>query len=339
MPITAVHSYLVHPAKNERVRPAIGGATIAHAGKLFDMLSDIYDEAPAECNIDISFNSTGGQQQNACRDLILAYITTPNIANGRAIAEKLQSITTNRSGLGLLFLILGKEGNEHRFLVSRFPADSGILAEEDAQHLNVEFLEKVFMKNAHTYKAAIYRGTSLKSHFWDGRAIDKQINDQLMTLSNYWIRDFLDSDFKTTSAAGTKRLAVALRQSLKATNDVSIKDEIASAAKLAPGLQNKTTSLKQFARKFQLSAEATAVLRKQAPTDTVFEEQFTFSRPEFVKHIAFQTIELDNGGMLTAEASHFDDVFQQSPVDGEDGAMRFTTEGRVVDRKLKTSKP
>jgi hypothetical protein len=41
-------------------------------------------------------------------------------------------------------------------------------------------------------------------------------------LSNYWIAEFLNSDFRTTSAAGTRRLAVALRAAAKKSIDIVV---------------------------------------------------------------------------------------------------------------------
>lgn len=301
------------------------------------MLDGIYQKSDDECNIDISFNHNEmGTQQNDCRDLLIRYTRDPTVSHGRDIAERLQAVTTNRSGLGLLFTIVGTEGREHKLVVSRFPADSGILAEEDDQSLSVEFLEKVFMKSATSYKAAVYRGTSISSHFWDGMAVDKQINSGVLTISNYWIKEFLASDFKTTSAAGTRRLAIALRTALRKTEDLSIKEQLTAAARLASNQHGRTTSISSFSRNVGLSNEAQERLKQQLPSESLFTERFTFSRDEFVKHVAFQSVELDNGGILMADASDFDEVFHTEPLDGD--RKRFITQGRIVNLKLKSGR-
>jgi hypothetical protein len=151
----------------------------------------------------------GGAQQNSCRDAILTYLSGPTLIRGRHIAERLRAVTTHRSSMSLLFLIAGSEEQDHKMIVSRFPADSGVLAEENQQTLNIAFLERVFMKSAKSYKAVLYRDSSLRAGFWSGRAVDKQLNSPETQLSNYWIAEFLDSDFLTTSAAGTRRLGAA----------------------------------------------------------------------------------------------------------------------------------
>ena len=81
----------------------------------------------------------------------------------------------HRSGLGLLFLIKGEMNGEQRLVISRFPADQGVIAEEQQEQLSVEFVERVFMKSAKAYKSAIYSSDAPERGFWDGRAVDLQI--------------------------------------------------------------------------------------------------------------------------------------------------------------------
>lgn len=339
MPIHTIHSYLVHPSKSDDDPPPIGGTEVTESTeKLFGMLADTYAAADSDCLYDISFDHhESGKQQNDSRDLIVNYIKAPSIQSGRAIAEHLQSVTTNRSGLGLLFLVLGRESREHKLVISRFPADKGVLAQEDRDGLNIEFLERIFMKSAKAYKAALYQGSALASHFWDGRAVDKQIERGGLTISNYWIKEFLTSDFKTTAAAGTRRLALALREAMK-KGTPAVKEEIAAACKLASGLRSRSTSMRAFARRFGLSSEAQKTLRKQVRSDQVFTEQFSFSQSEFVKHVAFRSIELDNGAMLTADASRFDTIFIAKQVDRHKKIIEYKTRGQVIDQKLKRRK-
>jgi hypothetical protein len=177
LPIEHIHTYLVHPGKGVKTVPQLGGTTVALAGKLFTLLDNVYAKAEKECDIEISFNQgADGTQQNPCRDLVTTYLRGPTLVRGRAIAERLQKLSDKRSGLGLLFLIAGKEGREHKVVISRFPTDSAILAEENQNNLTVEFLERVFMKSATSYKAAMYKDGSLQAGFWLGVAVDKQIN-------------------------------------------------------------------------------------------------------------------------------------------------------------------
>ena len=299
------------------------------------MLAEVYEKADRECRTEIAFAPTpDGKQQNAARDLVLGYIGSPSLDTGRHIANRLQSVTDKRPGLGLLFLIAGKEDLKHKVIVSRFPADKGIWAEQKKDGLTVEFLERIFMKSAISYKAAMYTGASMKTGFWDGRCIDKQVNSDVITISDYWIKHFLASDFKTTPAQGTRRLTIALKTAMKDTKDIQAKEEIAAAARLTTGLHGKTISAAGFSKKYCFSPAAEQAFGKQFPLQ-LYNEQFKVDGPEFSKHIAFQSIELSNGGIVTADAARFEQVFKREEVDGK---TRFSTEGTIVAERLRTTK-
>lgn len=333
MAVKHIHTYLVHPGKGAEETPGIGGATVLLAGKLFRMLEEVYSRSDTECDIDISFNQgAGGDQQNPCRDLMLEYLRGPTIVRGRHVAERLEKVTTNRSGLGLLFLISGTEGRDHKIVISRFPADTGILAEQKQQTLNVEFLERIFMKSATSYKAVVYQDSSLTSGFWMGRAIDKQINNRAVQLSNYWITDFLDSDFRTTAAAGTRRLAITLRDVARKSSDIAVKSEIAAVATLAQSLKGQRLSIHVFENRFGLSPAARAAIAKEIKAPSLLDDQFQFDWDEFSNQVAYRSVELDTGVMVTAESANFNDLVRREKID--DQKVRITTEGKVTSEKL-----
>jgi hypothetical protein len=339
MPIEHIHTYLVHPGKGTDEASRIRGNTLALDGKVFSLLNEIYLNSDHDCSIEISFNHReDGTQQNPCRDLVLAYLGDPTVPHGRQLAERLEKVTTHRSGLGLLFLIAGKEGREHKIVISRFPADVGILAEESERALTVEFLDRVFMKRATTYKAAAYRHASLNAGFWLGSAVDKQINNDMVQLSNYWIAEFLDSDFRTTAAAGTKRLAVALRDAARNSSDVTVKSEIAAAVTLGQSLDGQRLSINEFSNRFGLSSRAQHALASEIKNPAVLDEAFQFDAKEFAKQVPYRSIEMNTGVILTADAAQFDKVIQQEVIDRREGTVRLSTEGKVMNDKLTKAK-
>jgi hypothetical protein len=177
MQIRSIHSFLVYPGKKEENPHEINGATVSMTGLLFDMLRRVFDKAEEECQHDIAFTADDdAKQKNSCRDLLIGYIKDCDLPHGREVAKRFQSVTTHRSRLGLMFLMSDQHRGETKLVVSRFPADSGILAEEKEKGLSVEFLERIFMKSATSYKAAVYSGKSYAKDFWKGQAVDKQIN-------------------------------------------------------------------------------------------------------------------------------------------------------------------
>jgi hypothetical protein len=334
MPLEIGHSYLVQPGKNDDRKLAVLGAKLPSSGKLYDMLSGLYEGAISECDIGIAFRPMDdGTQENACRSLLLDYMTARRIETGRKIASRLQEVTTHRSGLGLLFIVYGTEKIHHHLLVARFPADQGVIARESRDSLDLQFIERVFMKNAKSYKCVFYRCTSVEAGFWKGQAVDRQINEG-REISNYWISDFLDSELTTTAAAGTKRFALALRDAIRKTTDPVLHDELWTAAKIARGQAGRIGSIAKIARNLGLSTAATTVIRESLPRTELFDESFQFDQAEFDNHISYRSITLDNGAVLTAENSSFEEVFRQEAVQSS-AKIRFSTEGAVVEQRVR----
>lgn len=335
MEIDLIHSFLIHPAKGQEEPAEIKGATVtSKSTHLYKMLKQVYDAAGDECQHDISFSpDEAGNQTNVCRALIINYLKNRNLNTARKIAERLQAVTTNKSGLGLLFLLSGQKNSQSKIVISRFRADSGILAEEQEETLNVEYLERIFMKNAASYKAALYTGKSYDSDFWKGRAIDKQINSKESYISDYWIRDFLNSSFLTTGEAGTRRFADAIKKTMNNTSIPAIKDELTALCKLLPGKDGKVLNASQILKQHGISKTTQDLIKENFPREALFHESFKFISEELTKFIAFKTVELSNGGILTAETQKFDDIFQKETINGE--SVKFSTEGQIVDQRFR----
>ena len=337
MPNIRGHSFLVHPSKSEDTQPIIGGVRIPSSGKLFDMLSKLYTGAPTECDIEIQFRPMDdGRQENEARSLFLNYLINPTIEAGRAIAAQLQAVTTHRSGLGLLFVIADIERNRSRLMISRFPADEGVIAQEQARGLNLEFIERVFMKSARAYKNVLYSCASPRAGFWHGFAVDRQTGEG-QELSNYWISEFLKSELRTTGAAGTKRMAVALRSAMRKADPI-VREELWSAARLMRGQAGHRMSMSAIASRLRLSQDATDALRGELSRPELFTEAFQFDRDEFDKHIAYRSVELDNGALMIADNADFERVFVTEPVGDGSTVHRYSTVGSVVQQGLRKTK-
>jgi len=338
MKIKNIYSYLSYPSKHENDQPEIGGASIPRKGRLYDMLRDIFEKSSEECNIPICFvPEEDGTQNNECRNEVIGLLKSPSIISGRKFAERIQKVTTGKSGMGLLFIILAENGSHKKIMMSRFPADQGIMAEQNSKTLKVEFIEQVFLKNANAYKSVIYAGVSTESDFWVGDAVDKQTNHGVKDVADYWIKDFLLSDFKTTSKAGTKRLAVALRDAILNVANLSVKHEMTSAAILAKNLVGKNISINEFYDQYHLSEEARNAINKQFRSARLVGDKFRFDLDEFSKHLSYKTLEIDNGAILTAPLDKFDECFQEGGA-GNSEVRSFQTSGRVINEKLKKCK-
>ena len=329
--VTYICSFLVKELKGAKTSPTLG-TTLPNSGKLFSMLSGIFNSSDHDCNIDIVFKSEpDGTQNNAARNLIAKFCEIPSVKTATPIAHKLELVTTKRSGLGLLFLVRGEQNGKPKVIISRFPADSGILADEKDGGLSVEYLERVFMKNARSYKAVAYKNLSTTSSTWKGKAVDKQINDSSGLSSEYWIFDFLESDFVTTSIAGTKRLAEALKRAASVSKNLEVKQQIAGAGMLLGQFSSNATSIEEIAQNLNFSHETINAIKDQLKNPATYSEKFKFDQGAFSEHFKYRSIVLDNGGVMTADAAHFADIFTIT----EKGDKKlFQTTGRIVDQRI-----
>lgn len=334
MATLSIHAFLVHPAKNLKVVPELSGKPLIGPSKLFDLLADIFHSQPDQKDFEIAFRcAPSGTQQNDCRDLILAHQADGGVDTAQPIAERLQSVTDKRSGMGLLFVMAGQHGTKIRTVISRFPANEAILAEVAEGGLSVEFLEQVFIKKLSAYKAVLLEDDSPTSGYWDGYATDRQAGGSPENISTYWLDDFLTADFKETPRAGTRRLAEALKRAVKANPVLSVKSEIASAVSLAPNaLANKAMSIDKFCDHFGLSDDARDSIINQLPKPSLSSKSFKFDAKEFRKKVPYRTVEMKNGAMLTAPSDDFDKVFKTEKTD--DGKVRYSTTGKVVDQRV-----
>jgi hypothetical protein len=337
MPVEKIYSFLTYPKRNQPEEAIVSGAQIPlDDGRLCRMLTDIFNDAGKDCNVPVMFISDGEKQENATRSELLALLQKPSIAAASPLAKRLQAATGGSSGMGLLFICIGKDGEKDtRVVISRFPADEGIVAEKTSEKLTVSFVEQVFLKSAYSYKAATYLWDGRPNQLWKGHVVDKQINHGSKAVADYWIVDFLRSEFSTTAAQGTKRLAKAIKAALQATSDIAIKTQLTSAAQLAANIPKKSMTISEFCDTFHMSDVAKQAILAKVDPPRLVHEKFRFDVAEFSRHLAYKQVELDTGAVLTALAEKFDECFK--PERNKDKAV-FVAAGYVIDEKLKSTK-
>jgi len=332
MQLAHLLSYLISPGKNLEDRPPVQGTDLPFQGSLYSMLNNVFVNSDRECRTPIRFTiGIDGKQSNPVRTEILRFIANPNVKTGKLLAHRLRDVTTNKSGLGLMFILLGHNKRENKIVISRFPADQGVVAEARKENLDVQFVERVFMKNSASYKAVLYRGASCDADFWSGYAVDKQLDQ----MANYWIREFLKSDFLTTSKEGSRIFARALRGASVSVDDIGSKQEIVAVSTLIKGLANKVISVKEIIDRFNLSEQAAKAILSNLPHTKMADATFQFDPVEFAKHASFASVTLDNGSIMLAPPEQFNECFKREAINQETREYRFTTVGQIVDERIR----
>lgn len=334
MSISTGHVFLVHPGKGEDSPPSVQGSAIELSGNLYDMLQKLFIAQPAEKDFEVVFSPTSPEDQtNPCRELVIAYQQDPTTANGLPLAERLQGVTDNRSGPGLLFLMSGQYGTLQRLVISRFPADQAILAEITADKLNVEFLERVFIRRMSAYKALLLESGSPPDDFWKGTATDRQAGGDAEHISNYWIKDFLQAEFADTPKAGTRRLADALKHAMRSHPSMDVKSQIASAVTLAPNkFDGKMTSIRRFCKDIGFDKNTTDTIVNTLSKPSLAEKEFKFSAKDFKKKLPVRTIEMENGAIMSAPTPKFNSIFKLVKKTGD--IVEYRVKGVVADERL-----
>jgi len=336
--LTSIFAFLVKPQKAEGKNSPLKCQSIPLNGELFEKLEAIFEDPDDECNVPTVFKiPQSGVQANSKRDLFTNHISTPSQSTARQIASALELCTTKRSGLGLVFIMNGNVSGTSRFAIARFPADEGIMAEEKAGQLSVQFVQQVFLKNSNSFKAVIYEGLNATNKVWKGRAVDKQLSHSDFDVSQYWMRDFLESDLLTNSAVGSKRFANAIKDAANSANMPSIQAQLISASALLGQFENKVMSPREILTAMNLSQPAIDSVLDKMANQFVMNEKFRFSSTAFQSVVKYKVLQLDNGGVLVAPFQEFDSIFKEISSDG--GGQTYQTKGRKVVQRLRVAKP
>jgi len=331
MSINAISSFLVYPGKNDvNPRDALG-TQLKLTGSLFHKLREVFERSEKECTVPIRFSmGIDGSQNNPVRSLIHEYLVSPTLENGLVLANRLRDLTTKKPGLGLFFIMSGVENKHYKIVLSRFPAEEGILAEEVKDELKIQYIERIFMKNAASYKAALYEGSSFENDFWDGYIVDRQLDEP----ANYWIYGFLMSEYLTTAKFGTQRIAKVLKEVTRSAISLQVKQEIVAAMILAKGQFGKPISVPQFINQMGLSKSAQTAILDLLPKD-VIDDTFILDEEEFLKIVPLSGVVLDTGGILIAPSERYDECITRELVDPISRQYKFTAVGKIVDEKLR----
>ena len=237
--------------------------------------------------------------------------------------------------------MLGRQDQNIKLVVSRFPAERGILAEKDVLGLKLGLIERIFMQSPKYYKAAYYLGIPIQKDLWSGYAIDKQVNYRNSEIAQYWIQSFLNSNYKTTSKEGSRQFANAVLRASQTAKDLSTKQKLASLAALVSGLDGKTVSINDIIKKYTLSPEVEYELLKNLPYPEYADTKFTFDSGEFTSNAPYSCVELDNEATMIAPSNTLDDVFVRElieQINQTKDLYRFSTKGQIQREQLRGRK-
>lgn len=337
MQIVEIFAFLSGAHKGAGTVPVPTGVLVPLQGPLFEHISELFGKSENDCNVEIALKSDGNQS-NPFRTMLVNFVSNGSFADAEAITSRLSSFTTKRSKLGLLFLVRAIDNKKTIVLLARFPTDTAILVDDISGSLDVKLLDKVFVKNYYAFKAARFSGVPAKGSFWDGFVLDRQINSHREDASRYWVHDFLDADFKITSAHGTDRFARAVKDA-SAGATFEEKRELHHFVGVLDNLNGQVLSPREILAKYSITPSVSERVLSRMP-GVASDQKFSFDRTMFNAVNSYRTVETAEGAIITAESAIFEKVIQYEVVErtATSEKVRLTTEGLLSADKLRRTK-
>lgn len=308
------------------------GQVIKSNTKIFNLIEEIILKSNDECDIKIKFTALGNNQDNDVRDEIIKIVKDFKVDTCKPLVRNLSYITDNNIKEGLLFFVLAEHNNYNRFLIARFPGETGITKKVTNGKLEFDVTDDIFLKNSRRYKAVYYDS---KDQYWVGFAVDKQVNDRsgkIKEISEYWIRDFLKSELSMSSKRGSKILATAIRRTITETNDDEIKKELIGVSTTIKNLNGSKLSISDTLDKLNLSNKTKDEVKIKMSDAKMNKIAFILDISEFNNSFNYLVNILDNGAVVMGPADKFDDLWLKQ--DQANGNTLYSTEGSPIQEKI-----
>lgn len=326
----------VPPFKNEE------DSKIHITSKLLESTNDamkyftkIFDESISSCRIEIIFKSNDSQE-NEVRKILLDLInkTTPaeKMILADTLAKRLSKITDNRNGTGLFVIIEGKKADSTRIILNRFREDEVVFSDVSGNELTVQLLTQAFSKKSRYYKLAVYEDIITERSFWKGFAIDKQKTaGSAKEISDYWIKEFLDSEPSVNSIQGTKTLSRIIKSILNSSDTIEEKELIISGILALKNRSNQFTSVETFCNTY-LNEELKQKIMYELNDNYTFQSSFEIDNETYTKELGSKITSLESGVIVTAPTFLYDQYVDEADL-GE-GITQLTVKGKIKDKKL-----
>lgn len=326
----------VPPLKNEKdVNIIITSKLLEPTNDAMKYFLKIFDESVSSCKIEIIFKSNDFQE-NEFRTQLLELLEKSTPIEKRIVADKfakrLAKITDNRNKTGLFVIIEGKKANTTRIIFNRFREDEVLFSNVNGRELTVQLLTQAFSKKSQYYKLAVFEDILTERSFWKGFAIDKQkTTGSTKEISNYWIKEFLDSEPSVNSIQGTKTLSKIIKSILKSSDSIEEKEMIISGILALKNRENQFISIESFCDTY-LNTELKQKIIHKLNDNYTFKSSFELDTETYSKELGSKITSLESGVIVTAPTFLYDQYVEETDL-GE-GITQLTVKGKVKDKKL-----
>lgn len=279
----------------DEIRNGVIGSDFSLNKELKNFLLDYFLDSP-RYPIEINFTpSDDGGMKNIVRDLIIQICygeEEEKIHCSRILSERLASVTDDRSPIGLFIIAVALNSNDKtkRIVLWKFPADVSLFADISDGKIKIEVLRDTFSSASSFFKAAMFEGSDYNNDFWVGRIEDRQSSDNVRSVSDFWVLNFLSSLPTTSNKYGSRVMGKAIKEILNEISDVRIQRKVVAAAITLLNRKSKI-SFADFSTDY-LPSEASQYFIRNLPKGTDLLVTFAIDENVFRRQIGRRILSL-----------------------------------------------
>lgn len=308
---------------------------LEHGNEAFQYFINIFDKSIDNCKIQIKFKSDD-EQTNPVRKKILDLLNSDSIEEKRKFADELShrlaKLTDHRNGTGLFVIIVGKKATSTRLIFNRFKEDEVVFSNIEGDTLVVKLLQQAFSKKSRYYKLAVYEDILSDRSFWQGFAIDKQITaNSSRDISDYWIKEFLDSEPAINTIQGTRSFSKLMRNVLKKVESIEEQEQVISGILALKHRPDDFISVETFCDTY-LSPDLKVFVRNELKDEYTFRSNFQIHEETYITELGSKVTGLENGIIVSAPTFLYDEYVEEEEL--ENGQVKLTVKGKIKNKKI-----
>ena len=308
-----------------------GGGLVEHVDQLADGLERADELAAVDRGVAVTLRFDQSRKSQVRELLRNIAFDKPSAAldSAEALAKRLGESMGNRSDASLQVVSVHQLPGGDRLVVWLFPREPVIQRTGNRVDVN-----DAFSLSSKLRKAAYFDGAKdEKTGFMNGRIVDFQLTSSDKTVTEFWVRRFLDASIQMTSKAGTKLIAKVLKDA-----NERLSDDLDEQLKLHTAIgvlrnRGRPMSIEEVSKHLLTAGPARDAVLAALKNDDERNAVFTLDTTLFDALIQFCVYRLKNGLVVSAP---FHDSSDDLRIESTEHGQRLTTSGFVESEKLGT---
>ncbi|MBN72960.1 MAG: hypothetical protein CME32_27205 [Gimesia sp.] len=334
-----IHAYEVVPQRLENdAEDPRGGAFTADAAFKLELEKYLKNsKLPSRPEISFRFEdmTETGIRSHTVRQSIMDYCFGASATSKKAslkLARLLSKSMDNRSPYTLLMLVAYKGQTDESFrrlVMWAFPKDEPFQFTARNGTAKIKIPKDIFSRSSSFKKGSLYEGFQNDSAFLQGYVIDRQAENSWGTAADYWVSQFLDSQFSLTGTAGTRLLARTLKLTHENLIESTDRNQITDSIRAAFTSTKQRLSMHIYANEY-LTGNAKSTFLSYSPPETL-KTKFDFDKAEFEEKVQLRVFRLDNDVVVSAP---FSTINHSVKLTGKD-SKKIRVTGTIVEETVK----